>query len=101
MIGYYIDAKAAAQELVGALEDRDHAGLPECSGYRHLVGGATVPLGDLSQCSALPQPSLLDWAVGTLLQRHRFDVDGQAPVLPRALLTMFPSRETIFNLQPG
>lgn len=36
-----------------------------------------------------------------LLECFRFGVEGEEPVLPRALLTMFPSREPTFNLQPA
>ena len=38
--------------------------------------------------------------LATLLHSFSFDVAGQAPVLPVALLTMSASREPIFNLHP-
>lgn len=34
-----------------------------------------------------------------LLQRYRFDVEATAPVLPWALLPMFPRLQSGFNLQ--
>ncbi len=65
------------------------------------TGGAFMPFGGgpricIGASFAMAEAQIV---MATLLERFHFDVAGQAPVPPRALLTIFPSREPSFNLR--
>ena len=67
------------------------------------TGGPFMPFGGgprtcIGASFAIAEAQIL---MATVLHRFRFDVVGQTPVLPRALLTIFPGREPVFNLKPA
>ena len=67
------------------------------------TGGPFMPFGGgprtcIGASFAIAEAQIV---MATLLHCFRFDVAGQVPVLPRALLTIFPSREPAFNLKPA